>query len=290
MLTDITVANVLHDLLNEADLKIAKVLYDLSIAAITGIFTGLFVDALIKRRERRHLSKARNIMHAMMLDIIQLFVLKIVPFELLEETDNQCVFGDAASSRPLLKYRNADLLVTDTPNNLELKRQIKSVLPDATIYRETVRQLCRLPDSPSTRELAEWMAIHRGGPGPEIEGVTLPFEVKNLREAKQQLDALLQSSGLLLEHDLRAKLAMFDRHVVFTLEFVRKIGNQTRLKEAPFDWDTEGVRDSYADLLLDTLRLADQLQSAIVECGKLRIDTELVGLRVMQQAKAEQNK
>jgi hypothetical protein len=81
----LTVGKVLYDIVSSADLTVGKVLYDICIAVMTGVFTGFFVDSLIKHRESKNLSPARSLTYAGLLDIIQYYFLKIIPSNSLDE-------------------------------------------------------------------------------------------------------------------------------------------------------------------------------------------------------------
>jgi hypothetical protein len=241
---------------------IHKVLYDSLIAAIAGILAGFLVDRMIKWRDKVHWSRVEIMMYLDVLDITQSLILKIVPVEFLELTNKDRVFRGAARNCNLIEFKDADLFEYGTCSNCEFREVIMRRLPT----RHALEALC-LGTKPVPDSLSRPMIV--------------PLELDYLMEAKRQLDALLPRSGFVFEPELMTLLGTFYRQIGQIIRFTESILERIRnnycgtgwsprpeASQAP-DWKDKKIRKEYTYLLLDALRSADQMQSALYRRGRL---------------------
>jgi hypothetical protein len=83
-----------------------KLLYDLLIAAVTGIITGIFVDYLFRSREKKKIAPAISLINAEILDMVTNFIVRILPPDYTEKIDGVCNFSKIASSFRLVKAKD----------------------------------------------------------------------------------------------------------------------------------------------------------------------------------------
>jgi hypothetical protein len=177
-----------------AELTVSKILYDLVIAILTGIGTGLFVDYLIRQREQRHLLPARTLMYAEIMNLLKQFYQHTVAVRFLETSWVVLDFSEIASTLCPVEFKD--------PKILEFGSEVNRS------FRAEIAQPLLGPNSDATH--------------------TKPIEAKGLGEANRLLDYLFERYGLVIEPELRTLLGKFHQELIQVLHFVDVVRDWNR--------------------------------------------------------------
>jgi hypothetical protein len=207
-----------------ADITTGKVIYDLSIALltgiITGIMTGIFVDYLIRRREKANLKSIRSLMYVDLANAVRnvLLTSNFGASALYDDTSNFCKFSNGAIAS-IVELKDNDVFKDGSVAQTNFKQRVS----------ERLRTL----------------------PPPKKE----THESDKLRLANHELRDVISRYGYVI--DKESELAT----IIYTLysDLTRLIS----FVAAVDAWDDTYKRESYANRLLGVFRVTEELRSKL---------------------------
>jgi hypothetical protein len=219
------------------DVTFDKFLYDLFIASltgiVTGILTGLYVDRRIKSRERQRLAPATNTMYVEVIDAINQLTKQTLPARFFTAT-KLCEFSSAATAYFIVELTDRTVFDWNTTSYRELQEELTQSLTDLDDQDED-------NDKPQTSRLK-------------------PRQMDPLAKAKQRLADVFYKHGPILDPRLREQLAVLNVRLTGTLEF----GDRTR------DWQKSDNRKLFVEQLIDVLHQADNVRRDLYPLGKIQ--------------------
>jgi hypothetical protein len=219
------------------DLTPEKFLYDVFIALLTGIVTGVltgfYVDRRIKSRERRRLSSATNAMYVEVIDAINQLTKDILSPRFFTSASKMCEFSDTATAYFIVELTDRTIFDWTTPSHRGVREEFAQSLANLSQAKEKAT----LPASGSK-----------------------PRQVDPLEKAKQRLNDVFGRHGSILEPELRELLAALYKQLVSTMQIRDRIR----------DWKKEEDRTLFAEQLIEVLHMADKIRRNLYPLGKIQ--------------------
>src|SRR5271166_2526588 len=109
-----------------ADITWDKLVYDLFIALLTGVFTGLLVDFLLRRREKRRSVQEIRLMYGDLLEMTDELLFTTVPIKYREVSSRLCLLGPDLEIYITAPPVEMEQYIEGTPKAVELEDAAKS--------------------------------------------------------------------------------------------------------------------------------------------------------------------
>ena len=124
-----------------ADLTWGKVIYDVLMALLTGVFAGFLVELILRRRERVRKAQVMQLLSSELLKLTDEFLILTLPIECLVRSPRWYVFGPNLDTFVALDTADSSLFEDETPAHRKLREAAKSERRQSRVTQ--VEQLMR---------------------------------------------------------------------------------------------------------------------------------------------------
>jgi hypothetical protein len=216
-----------------------KVVYDVFMALLTGIFAGFFVDAVLRRRERARSLQVRHILNSELSRLTDDFLLATLPPEGYIVSPRYCIFTPDLEIYLTTKPADVSMYKESTDAHQKLWKAARSHLPNVELEKQLIAYRKDKDDLPVLRRL----------PAAQIE---------QLRETKKSLESVYQRYGSYLTPEISGIMATL----------YSEISNAIALDASEIKED-ELVQSAYTSALMRAWGAANQILSTASEEGMI---------------------
>jgi hypothetical protein len=224
-------------------MAVAKLVYDLSIAfvtgTITGIVTGLIVEYLIRRREKKAWLPTATLLNRNVFEIVNEFIRDTLPgYWKISGTVYE--FSDGEIANPLWEFTDKNILTPGSRSHWQFRRNFEAKLP------------LQLISDTETSEVS--------GAQDKNEPIRArPSNLVDLVKARTRIEKLFQSYSNVFDPRLRATLGSLATKLDSTITF----------GSLDLDWMNDlQYRQMYVSMLISLLTIANEVRIEISKTCK----------------------
>lgn len=217
------------------DFSLTKFLYDFVIVGLaSGTVSGFLVDRFIRYREERRWEPARNLLYVAILNILKDFTWIITSISVdrklvWDKTTKVYLFGGSELFQPFQELVDPAQL---TNTNAALVAALRS----------------------------QWLAgaeFDRANNAATAKPAPPPPQLDALKRAKEAMERVFQTYGILFDAELRTTVGRFSAHLDAVINYAN----------GDFDWLDNSKNTLYIDQLIDLLRMAFAIRTSLIKFG-----------------------